>query len=98
MRDIATEPKKAYHHLGSDNGQAFIGLVADFRAAFFADDVPMGPISVTRLEDKFELEWFVSTDCTLITVISAIGAGEEAWKDSHRIQLEALIIGGEVLA
>lgn len=98
MRDLATEPKKAYRHLGSENGQAFIGLVADFRAAIFAGDVPMGPILVTRLEDAFELEWFVSSDCRLKTVIVARGAGDEAWKESHRIQLEALKICGEILA
>lgn len=98
MRDLATEPKKAYRHLGSENGQAFIGLVADFRAAIFAGDVPMGPISATRVEDGFVLDWFISSGCTLKTVIAARGAGDEAWKDSHRIQLETLTIGGEVLA
>jgi hypothetical protein len=98
MRDLATEPKKAYRHLGSENGQAFIGLVADFRAAFFAGDVPMGPILVTNVEDTFELEWFVSSGCTLRTVIVARGAGGEAWKESHRIQLDALKICGEMLA
>lgn len=98
MRDLATEPKKAYRHLGSENGQAFIGLVADFRAAIFAGDVPMGPISVTEVEDAFELEWFVSTGCTLKTVIVARGARDEAWQESHRIQLEVLKICGEVVA
>lgn len=98
MRDLATEPTKAYRHLGSESGQAFIGLVGDFRAAFFAGDVPMGPISATKLEGAFELEWFVSAGCTLKTVVVATGAGDDAWRDSHRIQLEALKIGDEVLA
>lgn len=98
MRDLATDPKRAYRHLGSKSGQAFIGLVADFRAAIFAGDVPMGPISATKVENGFELDWFVSTGCTLKTVIAARGAGAGAWKDSHRIQLESLTIGGEVLA
>lgn len=98
MRDLATEPKKAYRHLGSENGQAFIGLVADFRAAVFAGGVPMGPISATRVEDSFELDWFVSTGCTLKTVIAASGAGDVAWKDAHRIHLKAITIEGEALA
>lgn len=98
MRDLATEPKKAYHHLGSEAGQAFIGLVADFRAAFFAGDLPMSPISAAKVENNFKLEWFVSTGCSLTTVIIAPGAGDEAWKHSHRIQLETLTIGGKVLA
>lgn len=98
VRDLATEPEKAYRRLGSEIGQAFIGLVADFRAAIFAGDVPMGPIAATRVEDAFELEWFVSSGCTLKTVVLARGAGDEAWKESHRIQLKALTICGEVLA
>lgn len=98
MRDLASEPKKAYRHLGSENGQAFIGLVADFRAAFFAGDVPMRPISATRVEDTFELDWFVSTGCTLKTAIAASSDGDEAWKGAHRIHLKAIAIEGEVLA
>ena len=98
MRDLATEPKKAYRHLGSENGQAFIGLVADFRAAFFAGDVPMGPLSATKVDDTFELDWFVSTGCTLKTMIAASGVGDEAWKDAHRIHLKAIVIEGEVFA
>lgn len=98
MRDLATEPEKAYRHLGSENGQAFIGLVADFRAALFAGDVPLGPRSATRDGDSFELDWFVSTGCTLRTVITASGGGDDAWKDAHRIHLESIMIGGEVLA
>jgi hypothetical protein len=98
MRDLATEPKRAYRHLGSENGQAFIGLVADFRAAFFAGDVPMGPISATRVEDTFELDWFVSIGCTLKTVIAAPGDGDEAWKHAHRIHLKAIAIEGEKFA
>lgn len=98
MRDLATEPTKAYRHLGIESGQAFISLVGDFRAAFFAGDVPMGPISATKVEDTIELEWFVSSGCTLKTVIVAPGAGDDAWKDAHRIQLKAIKIGSEVLA
>lgn len=96
MRDLATEPKQAYNHLGSEAGQAFIGLVADFRAARFAGDVPGGPKSVARNRDKFELSWFVSPGCSLTTVISATGA-DDAWRDAHRIRLEAIIFGREVL-
>lgn len=96
MRDLATEPKQAYSHLGSEAGQAFIGLVADFRAARFAGDVPGGPKSVARSRDKFELSWFVSPGCILKTVISASG-GDDAWRDAHRIRLEAIMIGREVL-
>ena len=98
MRDLATEPRKTYHHLGSENGQAFIGLVADFRAALFAGDVPGGPKSVAREGDNFELDWFVSTGCTLKTMIAASGSSDDAWKDAYRIHLEAITIGGEVLA
>lgn len=98
MRDLATEPEKAYRHLGSESGQAFISLVADFRAAFFAGDVPMGPRSATRNGDSFELDWFVSSGCTLKTVITASGRRDDAWKDAHRIHLETIMIGGEVLA
>lgn len=98
MRDVATEPKKAYRHLGSENGQAFIGLVADFRAAFFAGDLPMGPLSATKVEDTFELDWFVSSGCTLKTEIAASGDGDGAWKDAHRIHLTAITIDGEVFS
>lgn len=96
MRTLASEPKTAYHRLGSDSGQAFIGLVADFRAALFAGDVPGGPTSVRKDEGIFELDWFVSTGCTLRTVITAVG--DEAWKDAHRIHLVSVTLGGEVLA
>lgn len=96
MRDLATDPKKAYRHLGSENGQALIGLVADFRAAFFAGDVPMGPLSATKVEGTFALEWFVSTDCTLKTLIAESGAGDATWKNAHRIHLEAIAVKGKV--
>lgn len=98
MRDLATEPRKAYHHLGSEKGQALIGLVADFRAAIFAADVPGGPKSVMTVGDNFELEWFVSAGCTLNTVIAATGGGDQAWKDAHRIHLESVTLGKEVLS
>ncbi|WP_366663163.1 hypothetical protein [Leisingera sp. JC11] len=98
MRDLATEPKTAYHHLGSESGQALIGLVADFRAALFAGDVPGGPRSVTQNGDCFELDWFVSAGCTLRTVITAFGDDCDKWKDAHRIRLDSITIGEEVLA
>lgn len=98
MRDLATEPKITYHHLGSESGQAFIGLVADFRTALFAGDVPGGPRSAKREGDNFELDWFVSTGCTLKTMVAASGAGDDAWKDAHRIHLESITIEGEVFA
>lgn len=98
MRDLATEPRRAYRHLGSENGQAFLGLVADFRAARFAGDVPMSPLSATKVEDTVELDWFISTTCTLKTVVSAFGAGVEAWEDAHRIHLRAIEVDGEVFA
>lgn len=98
MRDLATDPKKAYSQLGIENGQAFIGLVADLRAALFAGDVPMGPLSATKVEDTFELDWFISAGCTLKTEINASGAGDEAWQDAHRIHLKAIEIEGEVFA
>lgn len=97
MRALATEPKEAYDHLGAENGQAFIGLMADFRAALFAADVPGGPKSVTRGRENFELEWFVSAGCTLKTVITASGNGD-AWKNAHRIHLKSVTLGKEVLA
>ena len=94
MRDLATEPKEAYRHLGSESGQAFISLVADFRAAIFAGDVPMGPLAATKVEDTFELDWFISTGCILKTVITASSAGDEAWKDAHRIHLKVIEFEG----
>mmetsp|Transcript_17925 Transcript_17925/g.27215 ORF Transcript_17925/g.27215 Transcript_17925/m.27215 type:complete len:99 (-) Transcript_17925:7253-7549(-) len=97
MRDLATEPKKAYHQLGSEIGQSLIGLVADFRASSFAGDVPGGPKSVTQNEDRIELDWFVSAGCTLRTVIAASGNSNDEWKDAHRIGLDSITIGGEVL-
>lgn len=97
MRGLATTPEEAYHHLGSESGQAFIGLVADFRAALFAGDVPGGPKSATRDGDDFELEWFVSSRCTLKTVIAASGSDDDAWLDAHRIHLESITLGREVL-
>jgi len=97
MRDLATEPKKAYHHLGSERGQAFIGLVADFRAALFAGDVPGSPKLATRDQDCFKLDWFISTGCILRTVVTASG-GDDAWKSAHRIHLDFIDIGGEELA
>jgi hypothetical protein len=98
MRDLATEPKKAYHHLGSERGQAFIGLVADFRAALFAGDVPGSPKPETIGKDCFKLDWFISTGCTLRTVITASGNGDDAWKSAHRIHLDFIDIDGEELA
>ena len=97
MRDLATEPKQAYHHLGSERGQAFIGLVADFRASLFAGDVPGSPKLVTRDQDCFKLGWFISTGCILRTVVIASG-GDVAWKSAHRIHLDFIDIGGEELA
>lgn len=98
MRDLAAEPQKAYHHLGSENGQAFIGLVADFRAALFTADVPGGPRSAARDGDNFDLDWFVSSSCTLKTVIAASGCDDDAWKGAYRIHLEAVTLSGKVLA
>jgi hypothetical protein len=99
MRNLATEPKEAYKHLGPENGQAFIGLVADFRAALFAGDVPGGPASVKRNGKQFELGWFIFSGCTWKTVVLAAGDGtDEAWKDAHRIRLESVTHGKVVLA
>lgn len=98
MRSLASEPKTAYRRLGSESGQSFIGLVADFRAALFAGDVPGSPRSVRKDEGTFELNWFVSTGCTLKTVVGAAGEGDEAWKDAHRIHLVCITLGEEVLA
>ncbi|MEP2474954.1 MAG: hypothetical protein ABJH45_25895 [Paracoccaceae bacterium] len=98
MRDLATEPKKAYHDLGNERGQAFIGLVADFRAALFAGDVPGSPRSATKDKDCFKLDWFISTGCILRTVITASSSGDDAWKSAHRIHLDSIDIDGEELA
>lgn len=98
MRDLATEPKSAYDHLGSDSGQAFISLVADFRAALFAGDVPGRPRSVIKEAGSFKLDWFISNGCTLRTEIAASGSGNDAWKDAHRIHLDSIRLGEEVLA
>jgi hypothetical protein len=97
MRDLATEPKKAYHHLGSESGQAFIGLVADFRVALFAGDVPGSPTLATKDIDSFKLDWFISTGCTLRTVIAAASSGDDAWKSAHRIHLVCINIDGQEL-
>ncbi len=97
MRDLATTPKIAYHHLGSESGQAFIGLVADFRAALFATDVPGGPKSVMRAGNNFEVDWFISAGFTLRTLIAASGSDEDAWKEAHRIHFVSVMLGGEVL-
>lgn len=97
MRALATEPSEAVRRLGVENGRAFIGLVADFRNARFAGDVPGGPLSTYRNETNFEQEWFVSSGCTLRTVIAATGAAEDVWKDAHRIRLVSLLRGTEVL-
>lgn len=69
MRDLATKPQSAYHHLGSENGQAFIGLIADFKAALFAGDVPGEQKLRLRNGDEFEIAWYVFSGCTLQTVI-----------------------------
>lgn len=98
MRNLATEPRDAYSYLGSDSGQAFIGLVADFRAALFAADVPGGPKSVTRDGDHFKLEWFVSSGCTLKTVIATSGSSDDTWKGAHRIHLKSVTLDKEELA
>jgi len=97
MRDLAAEPQIAYVHLGSERGQAFIGLIADFRASLFAADVPGGPISAKREGDKFELDWFISIDCTLKTIMTATGSDDDAWKNAHRIHLESITLNGEAL-
>lgn len=98
MRDLATEPKTAYHHLGSESGQAFIGLIADFKAALFAGDVPGSPKSAAKDQDNFILDWFISTGCTLRTVIPASGNGDDEWESAHRIHLDFIDIGGKELA
>lgn len=98
MRDLATEPEQAYNYLGSENGQAFIGLMADFRVALFASDVPGGPRSLTRDGREFQLEWFVSTSCILQTVIAGTGYSCDAWKDAHRILLTSVRLREEMLA
>ncbi len=98
MRELATEPKKAYRSLGSENGQAFIGLVADFRAALFVADVPGGPRSAAKDGEKFELDWFISPSCTLKTVIAASKCNDGTWEDAYRIHLEAVTLSGQVLA
>ncbi|PCJ89713.1 MAG: hypothetical protein COA52_11500 [Hyphomicrobiales bacterium] len=98
MRNLATEPKEAYKHLGPENGQVFIGLVADFRAALFAGDVPSDPMSVRREGNRFELEWFVASGCSVKTVVAAKGNSDDAWKDAHRIRLECVTHGKEILA
>lgn len=95
MRDLATDPKNAYDRLGRERGQAFIGLIADFRAAHFAGDVPGSPISVTKGNDSFELDWFISTGCTLRTMIVASGSADDEWKDVHRIHLVSVDVAGK---
>lgn len=90
MRELATTPEEAYRHLGSECGQAFIGLIADFRAALSVGDVPGGPRSATRGEDNFKLEWFVSLGCTLKTMVAASGTDDNSWKDAYRIRLESI--------
>ena len=97
MRDLATEPGQAYRQLGTENGRAFISLVADIRAAIFASDVPGGPKATKRNGDTFELEWFISDTCTLATVITASANGNDAWRDAHRIRLEAVTLHGELV-
>lgn len=97
MRDLATEPREAYNQLGTECGQAFIGLVGDFRSAVFAADVPGGPISAYRDGDHFEVEWFVFNGCKLRTVIVVSGSDDDAWKDAYRIHLKSLTLGKKVL-
>jgi hypothetical protein len=98
LRDLATEPTEAYDKLGSENGQAFIGLVGDFRAAQFANDVPGGPISACSVGSNFELIWAISNSCTLKTLVVTISSGTDHWKDAHRIHLDSIIIDKEVVA
>lgn len=97
IRKLAQDAKEACTHLGSENGGAFIGLVADFRAARFAGDVPRGPKSVARVGNDFKLDWFVSGDCTLSTVVTVLENGDDAWEFAHRIRLESIMIGERVL-
>lgn len=97
MRDIATDSQTAYNYLGNEGGRAFIGLIADFRAAFFASDVPGGPSSVVRVGDHFKLDWFISTGCTLKTIIAASSNDDDAWRRAHRIHLQSVTLGEEVL-
>lgn len=99
MRDLAIDPKQAYKHLGVQNGQAFIGLLADFRAGIFAGDVPSGPISTRLSGQHFYLDWFVSAVCTLNTkVLVSDGNAADSWKESYRIRLESVTLGKEILA
>ncbi|MCC9624652.1 hypothetical protein LPB41_23460 [Thalassospira sp. MA62] len=99
MRDLAADSKKAYKQLGAENGQAFIGVIADFRAAVFAGDVPGDPTS-TRYDDlSFQLDWVVSSNCTLHTVVMVVSAtNNEAWRDCYRIRLDAVTLGKEIIS
>jgi len=99
MRDLAADSKKAYKHLGADNGQAFIGVIADFRAAVFVGDVPGNPASVRRDDQSFRIDWVVSSTCTLHTVVTvASTSNDEAWRDCYRIRLDTVTLGKEILS
>ena len=97
MRDLATEPQRAFKTLGSEVGQAFIAMLADLRAAPFAGELPSVPRAINRSGPRDELEWFISMECALRTTINADRDSADAWKLAHRIRLEYLEFQGEVI-
>ncbi len=96
MRDLATEPKAAYKLLGPESGKNFISLLADFRAATFAGDLPTLPVAIGQDGTKFAVDWSIGENCALRTTLDASRSAGDAWKDVRRIQIEAIQIREEV--
>jgi len=96
MKTLATDPSACFKALGPERGQAFISLIADFRAALFLDDVPSRPVLVRQHDAVCELSWPITDDCNLLTSTEGVYEPDD-WKDSYRIKFNSIHIGRSVL-
>ena len=98
MRSLALDQNRSLQMLGREHSQAFIGLVADFRAALFASDVPGAPISINRIKSNYVLNWRIANSCHLSTSLDGKGSADsDGWAYAYRIKLEGIELNGEVL-
>lgn len=96
MKTLATEPSACFKALGPERGQAFISIIADFRAALFLDEVPSEPVLVRQHDAVCELSWPITADCNLLTSTEGVEEPDD-WKNSYRIKFNSIHIGRSVL-
>ncbi|KZL19550.1 hypothetical protein PsAD2_01828 [Pseudovibrio axinellae] len=81
-----------YRELGEKRGRLLIGLLADFRTAFFAGEVPGGPTTISSVQGNYKLIWPFDIGCTLVTLTD--GVTTSSWKDAYRIHIDYLVVDG----